>query len=49
VIQEIHLRKNLQESVIRFSFSDRTTVEEIDYALDVLRQLLPVLRRYSRR
>lgn len=49
VIQEIHLRKDLQESVIRFSFSDWTTEEEIDYALEALRELLPVLRRYSRR
>lgn len=49
VLQEIHLRKDLQESVIRFSFSDWTTPEEIDYALETLRELLPVLRRYSRR
>ena len=49
VIQEIHLKKELRESVIRFSFSDRTTTEEIDYALAALRELLPVLRRYSRR
>lgn len=49
VIQEIQLKKELRESVIRFSFSDRTTTEEIDYALAALRELLPVLRRYSRR
>ncbi len=49
VLQEIHLRKDLLESAIRFSFSDLTTEEEIDYALDALRELLPVLRRYSRR
>ena len=49
VIQEIHLKNELRESVIRFSFSDRTTTEEIDYALAALRELLPVLRRYSRR
>ena len=49
VIQEIHLRKDLRESVLRFSFSSRTTEEEIDYALAALEELLPVLRRYSRR
>ena len=49
VIQEIHLKKELRESVIRFSFSGRTTTEEIDYALAALRELLPLLRRYSRR
>ena len=49
VIQEIHLRKDLQESVLRFSFSPFTTIEEIDLALASLAELLPVLRRYSRR
>ena len=49
VLQEIHLRKDLLESAIRFSFSSRTTMEETDAALEALRQLLPVLRRYSRR
>ncbi len=49
VLQEIHLRKDLQEGTIRFSFCENTTEEEIDYALSVLEELLPVLRRYSRR
>ena len=49
VLQEIHLKKDLQDTVLRFSFSDWTTEQEIDYALDVLRELLPVLRRYMRR
>ena len=49
VLQEIHLRKDLLESAIRFSFSDRTTEDEIDYTLEVLRELLPVLRKYSQR
>ena len=49
VIQEIHLKKELRESVLRFSFSSLTTPEEIDFALEALRELLPVLRRYSRR
>ena len=49
VLQEIHLRKDLLESAIRFSFSELTTVEEIDYALEALRELLPFLRKYSRR
>ena len=49
VLQEIHLRRDLLESAIRFSFSSRTTEEEIDYALESLGELLPVLRRYKRR
>ena len=49
VLEEIHLPKDLLESAVRFSFSDRTTMEEIDYALNALGDLLPVLRRYHRR
>ena len=49
VLQEIHLRRDLLESAIRFSFSARTTEEEVDAALEALRELLPMLRRYSRR
>ena len=37
------------DSTIRFSFSDWTTEEEIDYALEVLKELIPQLRRYTRR
>jgi cysteine desulfurase len=37
------------ESSVRFSFSELTTVEEIDYALQVLREVLPQLRRFRRK
>lgn len=36
------------ESSLRFSFSEQTTLEEIDYALEELHRVLPVLRRYTR-
>ncbi len=49
VLKELHLRPELQESTLRFSFSCLTTEEEIDYCLETLRELLPVLRRYIRR
>ena len=49
VLQEIHLSPALLDSTIRFSFSDWTTEEEIDYALEVLKELIPQLRRYTRR
>ncbi len=49
VLKEIHLDQPLLESTIRFSFSRFTTAEEIDYCLETLAELLPVLRRYSRR
>ena len=37
-----------RESTLRFSFSEENTFEEVDYALEVIGQVLPVLRRYSR-
>lgn len=37
------------ESTVRFSFCENTTKEQLDYALDVLREVLPMLRRYARR
>ncbi len=36
------------ESTIRISFSEENTEEEVDYCLEVLREVLPMLRRYSR-
>lgn len=35
-------------STLRFSFSVHTTKEEIDYCIEVLKGLLPMLRRYAR-
>lgn len=37
-----------RESTLRFSFSEENTFEEVDYALEVIGQILPMLRRYSR-
>ena len=36
-----------RESTLRFSFSEENTFEEVDYALEVIGQVLPMLRRYS--
>lgn len=41
--------KDLLESTIRFSFSADNTIEEIDYAVEQLNVLLPVLKKYVRR
>ena len=38
-----------RESTLRFSFSEENTFEEVDYVLEVIGQVLPMLRRYSRR
>lgn len=48
VLTEIGLSKELLESAVRFSFCPETTREELEYALGVLGELLPMLRRYSR-
>ncbi len=45
----IHLPKNLMDSTLRISLSDMTTEEEVDYALEQIKDLLPVLRRYTRK
>ena len=49
VLKELHLRPELLESTLRFSFGRYTTKEEIDYCLEALSELLPVLRKYARR
>ena len=43
------LSQERKESAIRFSFCETTTKEEIDYTLEALRKLLPMLRRYARK
>lgn len=44
----IGLDKNLLDSTIRFSMSVETTMEEIDYTLDVLNRTIEKLRKYTR-
>ena len=43
------LSKGRIESAVRFSFCEENTEEEAEYCLAVLRDLVPMLRRYSRR
>ena len=45
----IGLKKNLLDSTIRFSFCGETTEEEIDYALSVMQEVIPMLQRYTRK
>lgn len=47
-LQAIGVRKELLDSTLRFSFSVYTRPEEIDYAMNQLRELVPMLRRYVR-
>ena len=48
-LKAIGLTKDYYDSTLRFSFSIYNTAEEIDYAVDCLKELLPVLRRFTRR
>lgn len=48
-LKAMGVEKDLLESTIRFSFSVFTTIEEIDYTLQVLYDKIPMLRRYTRR
>lgn len=48
-LKAIGLQREYWDSTIRFSFSVFTTKEEIDYTLQVLYDLIPMLRKYTRR
>lgn len=48
-LRGIGVKKELLDSTIRFSFGLFNTPEEVDYCLEVLAELLPVLRRYRAR
>lgn len=45
----IGVEKELLEATIRFSFSVFTTIEEINYTLQVIYDIIPMLRHYVRR
>ena len=49
VLKSIGTRKEYLDATLRFSLSEFTTKEEIDYTLDVLYNCIPMLRRYRRR
>lgn len=48
-LKAIGVKKELLDSTLRFSFCPETTVEEIDYAVDNLKELVPVFARFQRR
>ncbi|MGL5436470.1 MAG: cysteine desulfurase family protein [Lachnospiraceae bacterium] len=47
-LKGIGIPQKLLDSTLRFSFGLFNTKEEIDYCIDALKELLPVLRRYQR-
>lgn len=48
-LKAIGIPRELLESTIRFSFSVFTTMEEIDYTLQMMYDMIPMLRKYTRR
>lgn len=47
-LKAIGVEKNLLDSTIRFSLSILTTIDEIDYTVNELCGMIPMLRRYTR-
>ncbi|MDY4970593.1 MAG: cysteine desulfurase family protein [Lachnospiraceae bacterium] len=47
-LKSIGVEKELLDSTLRFSFSIFTTADEIRYAADTLKELVPMLRRFRR-
>ena len=43
------MSKDQIESTVRLSFCEENTMEEADYFLDTMKELVPMLRRYSRK
>lgn len=48
-LKAIGLPKELLDSTVRFSFCVDTTIEEIDYAIKVMQDVVPKLQKYTRR
>lgn len=48
-LKAIGIKDNLLDSTLRFSFSVFTTMDEIEYAVDCLKELVPMLRKFTRR
>lgn len=48
-LKAIGLDKSLLDCTVRLSFSVHTTKEELDYAYEAISEVLPILRRYTRR
>lgn len=47
-LKAVGVPKELLDSTLRFSLGTDNTEEQLDYTIDVLKELLPVLRRYRR-
>ncbi len=48
-LKAMHIPMEQMDSTLRFSFSIFTTTGEIEYTMKCLREIIPMLRRYTRR
>lgn len=48
VLKAIKLDSSMWDSTLRFSFSCFNEIEQVDYAVDVLKDLVPKLRKFTR-
>ena len=48
-LQAMGIEKDLLSSTVRFSFSVFTTMEEINYTLETMYDIIPMLRKYTRK
>jgi cysteine desulfurase len=48
-LNAIHLSDDYKDGTLRFSFSVENTKEEVDETIEVLKELVPMLRRFVRR
>ena len=48
VLRGIGVKNEYLDATLRFSFSEFTTKQEIDYTLETLYNCVPMLRRYTR-
>lgn len=49
VLKAIDLDRDLLDSTLRFSFCEYNTVEEAEYTVKVLEEILPMLRKFTRK
>jgi cysteine desulfurase len=48
-LKAIGVDRSCLDSTLRFSFSYETTMEQLDYTIGQLRELVPMLARYTRK
>ena len=49
VLTSMGLTKDRLESTLRFSIGEDNTVEQVEYIFDVINELLPMLRQFTRK